>query len=253
MDYICDKHSNHCGARSRQTDEMRRWVSDYLLARSRASVSEVHVEFRKSGFDLSRTTLHRIMCSQHRPVRPIRTHKVRLVNCKRRVDFCIDMLSRLHRFDQLQGVHRRIPVKLRRVPDHMALDPARLCFQEVLLRRDLQAAWTRLKAGVDMDKLLANWRPPLGRTSRVTGSFDVASVTLSIFTVSRFIFFVSRSIFSVLVNTFKSPHIRVLRQNSHLFCADIRCSSKCAQGMCTMDCECPQILHQDRQKQEFEQ
>ena len=45
---------------------MRRWVSDYLLARPRASVSEVHVEFEKSGFDLSRTTLHRIMRGQHR-------------------------------------------------------------------------------------------------------------------------------------------------------------------------------------------
>ena len=75
------------------------------------------------------------MRSQHRPVRPIRTHKVRSVNCKRRVDFCIDILSRLHRFDQLQGVHRRIPVKLRRVPDHMALDPARLCFQDEALMR----------------------------------------------------------------------------------------------------------------------
>ena len=100
-----------------------------------SSVTEVHVEFKKSGFDLSRTTLYRIMHSQRRPVRPIRTHKVRSVNCKRRVDFCIDMLSRLHRFDQMQGMHRRIPVKLRRVPEHMALDPARLCFQDEALMR----------------------------------------------------------------------------------------------------------------------
>ena len=132
---ICEKHSNHRGAPAKQTAEMRRWVSDYLLARPRASVTEVHVEFKKSGFDLSRTTLYRIMHSQRRPVRPIRTHKVRSVNCKRRVDFCIDMLSRLHRFDQMQGMHRRIPVKLRRVPEHMALDPARLCFQDEALMR----------------------------------------------------------------------------------------------------------------------
>ena len=59
---------------------------------------------------------------------------------------------------------------------------------------------------------------------------------------------VSRSIFSVLVNTFRSPHIRLHAQNSQLFCADIRWSSKCAQGMCTMDCDCPQNFHQDRQK-----
>ena len=49
-------------------------------------------------------------------------------------------------------------------------------------------------------------------------------------------------------NPFRSPHIRVLGQNSQLFCADLRWSSKCAQGMCTMDCECPQNFHQDRQK-----
>ena len=95
---------------SARTDEMRRWVSDYLLARPRASVSEVHVEFKKSGSDLSRSTLWRIMHSHRRLVKPIRTHKVRSVNCKRRVDFCIDMLSRFH---QLQGVHRRIPVEAR--------------------------------------------------------------------------------------------------------------------------------------------
>ena len=58
-----------------------------------------------------------------------------MVNCKRRVDFCVDMLSRLHRFDQLQGVRRRIPVKLRRVTADMALDPARLCFQDEALMR----------------------------------------------------------------------------------------------------------------------
>ena len=61
---ICEKHSNHRGAHTKQTDEMRRWVSDYLIARPRASVTEVHVEFKKSGFDLSRTTLYRIM---HKP------------------------------------------------------------------------------------------------------------------------------------------------------------------------------------------
>ena len=83
--YTRDKHSNHRGALSKQTDEMRRWVSSYLLAKPNASVTEVHVEFQRSGFDQSRKTLHRIMRSQHRPVRPIRTHKVRLVNCKRRV------------------------------------------------------------------------------------------------------------------------------------------------------------------------
>ena len=99
---------------------MRRWISDYLLAKPKASVTEVHVEFWRSGFDLSRTTLCRIMHSQRGPVRPIRTHMVRMVNCKRRVDFCVDMFSRLHRFDQLQGVHRSTPVKLRRVPTDMA-------------------------------------------------------------------------------------------------------------------------------------
>ena len=116
--YICDKHSTHRGALPKQTDEMRRWIASYLLAKPKASVTEVHVEFKKSGSDLSRSTLWRIMHSQRRPVKPIRTHKVRSVNCKRRVDFCIDMLSRLQRFDQLQGVHRRIPVKLRRPRSH---------------------------------------------------------------------------------------------------------------------------------------
>ena len=33
-----------------------------------------------------------------------------------------------------------------------------------------------------------------------------------------------------------------------IFFADIRWSSRCAPGMCTMDCECPQNFHQDRQK-----
>ena len=98
---IGEKHSNHRGAHTMQTDEMKRWVSDHLLAKPKASVSEVYFEFRRSGFDLSRSTLCRIMRSQHRPVRPIRTHKVRMVNCKRRVDFCVDLLRRLHRFDQL--------------------------------------------------------------------------------------------------------------------------------------------------------
>ena len=73
--YTGDKHSNHRGALPKQTDEMRRWVSDHLLAKPNACVTEVHVEFQRSGFHLSRTTLHRIMRSQHRPVRPIRTHK----------------------------------------------------------------------------------------------------------------------------------------------------------------------------------
>ena len=95
--YIGEKHSNHRGAPAKQTDEMRRWVPDYLIARPRASVSEVLVELKKSGSDVSCTTLWRMMHSQRRPVKPIRTHKVRSVNCKRRVDFCIDMLSRLHR------------------------------------------------------------------------------------------------------------------------------------------------------------
>ena len=49
--YICDKHSNHRGARPKQTDEMRRWISDYLLARPKASVSGVHVEFQLSVFN----------------------------------------------------------------------------------------------------------------------------------------------------------------------------------------------------------
>ena len=133
--HIGEKHSNHRGAPAKQTDEMRHWVSEYLIARPRASVSEVLVELKKCGSDVSRTTLWRMMHSQRRPVKPIRTHKVRSVNCKRRVDFCIDMLSRLHRFDQLQGVHRRIPVKLRRVSAEMALDPARLCFQDEALMR----------------------------------------------------------------------------------------------------------------------
>ena len=52
-------------AHTKQTDEMRRWISDYLLAKPDASVTEVHVEFQRSGFDLSRTTLLRIMRSQH--------------------------------------------------------------------------------------------------------------------------------------------------------------------------------------------
>ena len=65
-------------------------------------------------------------------------HKVRMVNCKRRGDFCVDMLGRLHRFDQLQGVRRCIPVKLRRVPADMALDPAQLCFQDEALMRCCQ-------------------------------------------------------------------------------------------------------------------
>ena len=43
---------------AREADEMRRWVSDYLLARPRASVSEVPIEFQKCGSDLSRSTLH---------------------------------------------------------------------------------------------------------------------------------------------------------------------------------------------------
>ena len=133
--HISEKHSNHRGAPAKQTDEMKRWVSDYLLARPRANVSEVHIEFKKSDSDLSRSTLWRIMHSQRRPVKPIRTHKVRSVECKRRVDFCVDMLSRLHRFDQLQGKRRRIPVKLRCVPADMALDPARLCFQDEALMR----------------------------------------------------------------------------------------------------------------------
>ena len=34
---------------------------DYLLAKPNASVTEVHVEFQRSGFDLSRTTLHRLL------------------------------------------------------------------------------------------------------------------------------------------------------------------------------------------------
>ena len=41
--YTGDEHGNHLSARPKQTDDMRRWVSDYLLARPRASVSEVHV------------------------------------------------------------------------------------------------------------------------------------------------------------------------------------------------------------------
>ena len=40
--YTGNKHSNHRGA----------------LAKPNASVTEVHVEFQRSGFDLSRTTLH---------------------------------------------------------------------------------------------------------------------------------------------------------------------------------------------------
>ena len=126
------------GLHGRQARQSPRWISAYLLAKPNASVTEVHSEFQKSCFDLSRTTLHRIMLSQHRPVRPLHTHKVRMVNCKRRVDFCIDILSRLHHVDQLQGVHRRITVKLRRVPDHMALDPARLCFQDEALMKCCQ-------------------------------------------------------------------------------------------------------------------
>ena len=71
-----DKHSNHRGAPAKQTDEMRRWISAYLLAKPTTRITEVYVEFQRSGFDLSRTTLHRIMRSQHLPVRPIRTRSV---------------------------------------------------------------------------------------------------------------------------------------------------------------------------------
>ena len=48
--YTGDKHGNHRGARSKQTDEMRRWISSYLLAKPNASVTEVHFEFQRSGF-----------------------------------------------------------------------------------------------------------------------------------------------------------------------------------------------------------
>ena len=58
-----------------------------------------------------------------------------MVNCKRRVDFCVDMLSRFHCFDWLQGVRRRIPVKLKCVAEHLALDPARLRFPDEALIR----------------------------------------------------------------------------------------------------------------------
>ena len=68
----------------------------------------------------------------------------------------------------------------------------------ILLRRDLQTACTRLKADVDMRQAAGQLASPPGlvraaqrrrlRTSRVTGSFDVASVTRSIFSVSRSIF-----------------------------------------------------------------
>ena len=51
--YPGEKHSNHRGARSKQTDEVKRWVSDHLLARPRASVSEVLVDLKKSGSDHS--------------------------------------------------------------------------------------------------------------------------------------------------------------------------------------------------------
>ena len=134
---------------------MRRWVSDYLLARPRASVSEVHIEFQKSGSDLSGSTLWRIMHSQRRPVKPVRTHKVRSVNCKRRVEFCVDMSSRLHRFVQMQGVPRRIPVKLRCVPADMAVDPARLCFQDEPL------IWCHRTSACGSTKGCRNTSPPL--------------------------------------------------------------------------------------------
>ena len=56
-----------------------------ILKGNGVDITEVHFEFQRSGFDLSRTTLFRIMRRQGRPVRPIRTHKVGMVNCNRRV------------------------------------------------------------------------------------------------------------------------------------------------------------------------
>ena len=50
--YTGDKHGNHRGARPKQTDEMKRWNSDYLLANPTTSVSEVHVVVPEVGFRL---------------------------------------------------------------------------------------------------------------------------------------------------------------------------------------------------------
>ena len=70
----------------READRRDEALDLCVLARE-AECQEVHFEFQRSGFDLSKTMRYRIMLSQHRPVRPIRTHKIRMVNCKRRVDF----------------------------------------------------------------------------------------------------------------------------------------------------------------------
>ena len=49
----------------------------------------------------------------------------------------------LHRFDHLQVVRRRIPVKLRRVPTDMVLDSGRICFQDEALMRCCQELVTQ--------------------------------------------------------------------------------------------------------------
>ena len=51
-----DKHGSHRGARSKQTDEMRSWVSDHLIAKPNASVAEVHFEFQRVWFSLVTNT-----------------------------------------------------------------------------------------------------------------------------------------------------------------------------------------------------
>ena len=76
--YTRDKHSSHL----KQTDEMKHWVSDHLIAKQKSSVTEVHVDLWRSGFDLLQSTW-RLSRSQHRPVRPIRTHKICMLNYPR--------------------------------------------------------------------------------------------------------------------------------------------------------------------------
>ena len=97
----------------------------------------------------------------------------------------------------------------------------------LLLHRDLQAAWARLKTDVDMRKLLANWRRRLVLCVQHNGDvFEHLAWQV------RLMSCLSHAPFSVLANPFRSPHIRVHGQNSQLFCADIPWSSRCAQGMC---------------------
>lgn len=135
------KHSNHRGGHSKQCAEMQAWTSDFLTTHPGASISQVAAELKNAGFAtaLSRTTVWRMMRKKHRPVKPVRAQIVKKENCQKRKEFCLDVLSRWHRFEQLNGIRRRMKVKLRPVPDSMALDVKRLCFQDETLVRCKQS------------------------------------------------------------------------------------------------------------------